>query len=86
MAKLTDFLIADDILEIIHQEVQTIKQNPDRSPADIVKLEKLSKSYQIIMASNREAFKSGILGSLSPEELDETPDDTYDEGDDAEES
>lgn len=85
MAKLKDFQIADNILDIIYDEIQMIKRNPDRSPADIVKLEKLSKAYQIIMASNREALKSGMLGGLTPEELDRATDNADDEGEETEE-
>jgi len=80
--KLNDLLIADEILEIVSEEVNAIKNAAPREAADIIKLEKISKVYSTIMAHQREVLKSGVLGSLK---LDES-DDARDSEDDPEDS
>jgi len=80
--KLNDLLIADEILEIVSEEVDAIKNAAPREAADIIKLEKISKVYSTIMAHQREVLKSGVLGSLK---LDES-DDAGDSEDDPEDS
>lgn len=69
--KIKDFQIADDILDIIYEEVQQLKVTKERGPSEIVRLSNLAKAYQIIMASTRENIRSGLLGKLSDEELTE---------------
>jgi hypothetical protein len=80
--KLKDIQVADDILDIINEEVQLIKKEKAREPSDIVRLVSLAKTYQIIMASNREMFKSGLLGNLSDKELLDSDGDTYEDAED----
>jgi hypothetical protein len=72
--KLRDVQIAEDIMSVIEQEVTRIKENPSRETGDIILLERLSKTYSTIMASNRELVKSGMLGSLKLDESDDTGD------------
>jgi len=79
--KLRDVQIAEDIMSVIEQEVIRIKQNPNRETGDIILLERLSKTYSTIMASNRELVKSGMLGKLSLDEGDDSGD-TEDETED----
>jgi len=74
--KLREILIAEQILEVIGEEIQKIKDLPDRDIGAIGRLEKLTKSYSVMMANAREMQKSGIYGSLSNEEIG-----TEDEGD-----
>ena len=79
--KLSDLLITDEILAIIAEEVTIIKNSTDRDASAIIKLEKLARTYSVIMANSREVVKSGILGKLSDAELeggiaDEDSDDT----------
>ena len=72
--KLNDLLIADEILEIVSEEVNAIKNAAPREAADIIKLEKISKVYSTIMAHQREVLKSGVLGSLKLDESDDAGD------------
>lgn len=78
-----DIQIAEDIMQIIEEEILRIKQNPNREAGDIVLMEKLSKTYSVIMASNREVFKSGMLGGLELDDLGDGGDETGDEAEDA---
>ena len=80
--KLRDVQIAEDIMSIIEEEVTRIKQNPDRETGDVILLERLSKTYSTIMASNRELVKSGMLGNLKLEERDNSSDAEDDAEDD----
>ena len=80
--KLRDVEIAENIMDVIEEEVDRIKQNPNREVGDIVLLERLSKTYSVIMASNRELLKSGALGKLSSQELDKDLNDSSDDEDD----
>jgi hypothetical protein len=80
--KLRDVEIAENIMDIIEEEVDRIKQNPNREVGDVVLLERLSKTYSVIMASNRELLKSGALGKLSSQELDKKLDDGGDDDED----
>lgn len=80
--KLRDVEIAENIMDIIEEEVDRIKQNPNREVGDVVLLERLSKTYSVIMASNRELLKSGALGKLSSQELDKDFDNSGDDDDD----
>lgn len=82
--KMKDIEVAETILNIVHEEVEAIKNSTDRDASAIIKLEKLSKVYATIMASNRELMKSGVLGSISSDELGVGLDDTSDEGEDSE--
>jgi hypothetical protein len=79
--KLNDLLIADEILEIVSEEVNAIKNAAPREAADIIKLEKISKVYSTIMAHQREVLKSGVLGSLKLDESDDTGDSENDSED-----
>jgi len=79
-----DVQIAEDIMQIIAEEVALIKKSHNREVGDIVKIERLSKTYSVIMASNRELFKSGMLGNMDLSELDEKLDNAADEEDEAE--
>jgi hypothetical protein len=72
--KLRDVQIAEDIMSVIEQEVTRIKENPSRETGDIILLERLSKTYSTIMASNRELVKSGMLGNLKLDESDDAGD------------
>jgi hypothetical protein len=63
--KLNDLLIADEILEIVSEEVNAIKNAAPREAADIIKLEKISKVYSTIMAHQREVLRSGVLGQIN---------------------
>jgi hypothetical protein len=80
--KLRDVQIAEDIMSVIEQEVTRIKENPSRETGDIILLERLSKTYSVIMASNRELVKSGMLGNLKLDESDDTSDSENDAEDD----
>jgi hypothetical protein len=82
--KLRDVEIAESIMDIVEEEVNKIKENPDRETGDMIILEKVSKIYSVIMASNRELLKSGALGKLSSQELDKNLNDSGDDEDDAE--
>lgn len=81
--KLRDVQIAEDIMSIIEEEVTRIKQNPDRETGDVILLERLSKTYSTIMASNRELVKSGMLGNLKLSQSDDSSDTEDDAEDDA---
>lgn len=81
--KLRDVQIAEDIMSIIEEEVTRIKQNPDRETGDVILLERLSKTYSVIMASNRELVKSGMLGNLKLDQSDDGSDTEDDAKDDA---
>lgn len=81
--KLRDVQIAEDIMSIIEEEVTRIKQNPDRETGDVILLERLSKTYSTIMASNRELVKSGMLGNLKLGQSDDGSDTEDDAEDDA---
>ena len=72
--KFRDVQIAEDIMSVIEQEVTRIKENPSRETGDIILLERLSKTYSVIMASNRELVKSGMLGNLKLDESDDAGD------------
>ena len=80
--KLRDVQIAEDIMSVIEQEVTRIKENPSRETGDIILLERLSKTYSVIMASNRELVKSGMLGNLKLDESDDASDSENDSEDD----
>lgn len=67
--KMKDIEVAETILNIVFEEVEAIKNSTDRDASAIIKLEKLSKVYSTIMASNRELMKSGLLGQIASEEL-----------------
>lgn len=82
--KLADILIAEDIMTIIAEEITLIKKNPQREAGDLIKLEKLTKSFSVITATVREMVKSGVLGQLTSDELDKKLDDGADEEDDSE--
>ena len=82
--KMKDIEVAETILNIVFEEVEAIKNSTDRDASAIIKLEKLSKVYSTIMASNRELMKSGLLGQIASEELGVGLDDSGDEDEDAE--
>lgn len=70
MIKVKDLEVADDILAIVAEEVTRIRLKGDeRDAGDVMKLEKLSRVYSILMASARENLKGGVYGKLSLEEL-----------------
>lgn len=81
--KLRDVQIAEDIMAVIEEEVNRIKENPSRETGDIILLERLSKTYSVIMASNRELVKSGMLGNLKLGQSDDGSDTEDDAEDDA---
>lgn len=70
--KIKDLEVADDAMSIVHQEVRRIASLTDRDEREIAKLEKLVKTYAVLMASFRENLKNGIFGKLSAEELQDT--------------
>lgn len=78
--KIKDLQISDDALDVVYREVRRIAalQAPDER--EIAKLEKLVKTYAVLMASMRENIKQGIFGKLSAEELDQAVD-SADDGD-----
>ena len=78
-----DLLIADEIISIVSEEVEKIKQSP-RDVQDLLKLEKLSKIYTAVMACNRENIKSGLLGQLRSEDLES--EEPFDRGGDADDT
>lgn len=67
--KLRDFVIADDLLEIIEREVTRIKSLPVIDEREIAKMEKIAKTYAILMSSTRENMKQGLFGKLDAQEL-----------------
>lgn len=58
-------------MAIVSEEVTKIKKGR-REIEDLLKLEKLSKVYTAVMACNRENIKSGLLGQLRDEDLNDT--------------
>lgn len=84
--KLRDFIIADDILEIIEREVSKIKGVASPDERDIARLEKLAKTYTTVMSSTRENYKQGLFGKLDAKELNkaiESGDDTGESDDES---
>ncbi len=67
---IVELRIAEDIKEIVAKEIDIIKSKDKRDASDIMKLEKLSKTYANMMADLRENIKSGLYGKLSKESLD----------------
>ncbi len=73
MSKIDDMIeltIAEDIKTIIRNEITGIRAKTQLDPADILKLEKLAKTYATMMADLRENLKSGLYGKLTGESLD----------------
>lgn len=84
--KLRDFIIADDILEIIEREVSKIKMLAEPDERDIARLEKLAKTYTTVMSSTRENYKQGLFGKLDAKELDKAVDGADEAGETDDES
>ena len=56
--------IAEDIKKIIMKEISLIRAKEKLDPPDIIKLEKLAKTYATMMGDLRENIKSGLYGKL----------------------
>lgn len=61
---LVELNIAEDIKMIIMREISLIKDKVKLDPPDIIKLEKLAKTYSTMMGDLRENLKSGLYGKL----------------------
>lgn len=60
-------------MAIVSEEVTKIKKGR-REIEDLMKLEKISKIYCAVFACNRENIKSGLLGQLRDQDLNDSED------------
>jgi hypothetical protein len=73
--KLLDMQIADDILDIVNEEVTRIKNaGVERNERDMLILEKVTKVFSMISANTREALKAGTFGDIPDKDLEESQD------------
>lgn len=86
MLKFKDVKISEDIMTIVAGEVERIKGlGIGIEAGDLIRLEKATKIYALLMSSTRENIKSGAFGKMSLEEL-EKLDTHLDGSDDSDES
>jgi hypothetical protein len=62
--KFEELQVSDDIMDIVARGVAKIKGLPSPSMDDIVRLEKLTKIYALLMSSLRENIKHNIFSKL----------------------
>jgi hypothetical protein len=80
--QIRDLQVGEDIMDIVEAEVRGLKGRPLELP-EVVKLEKLSKVYSLLMSSLRENVKHNVFGKLDfTEELKDADDDTDQDADD----
>lgn len=68
--KIRDLQVGEDIMDIVEAEVVAIKLSKTRSAEQLMKLEKLSKVYGLLMSSLRENIKHNIFSKLQLDETD----------------
>lgn len=74
MAKKYDLIelsIAEDLKGLVKREVQRLKVKPELDKADFMALEKITRSYTLLMSDFRESVKANIFSDLSDEALEE---------------
>lgn len=82
--KIRDFVVAENIMTIVDREVSRILSLVDPDDRDIARLERMAKTYSVLMASTRENIKHGLYGNLSGADLgDEVFDGTEEAPEDA---
>lgn len=68
--KLSELQISDDVMGIVRREVDRLNRIEEALSTDqLMKLEKLTKVYGLLMSSLRENIKNKLFGSLSDEDL-----------------
>lgn len=85
MIKFKELVISDRIMTIVEREIGKLESG--MRDTDFMKLEKLAKVYQILMANHRENIKHGVFGKLDTKELQDAVDggDSSSDADDTEE-
>lgn len=66
---LIELNIAEDLKELVKREVEKLKAKKDLDKSDFMALEKITRSYALLMSDLRESVKAGLFGDLSDEEL-----------------
>lgn len=72
--KIVEQEIAEDLRGLLKRGIAELKGISKSDPfetSEMVKLEKLTRIYSILMADTRETVKHGLLAGLSDEEIDE---------------
>jgi hypothetical protein len=67
--KLNELQISDDIMDVVRREVKRLTEAESLSTDQIMKLEKLTRVYGLLMASLRENIKQKLFGAVSDEDL-----------------
>lgn len=65
---LIEVSIAEDLKELIRREVTKLVNKVEFDKNDFIALEKLTKTYSLIMSDLRETVKAGLFADL-PDEL-----------------
>lgn len=65
--KFAEFDIHDYAIEILHEEIRSIKRKKVRSDEDMVKLDKMVRTYAVLMDSLRSNIKERLHDKLGPE-------------------
>jgi len=63
--------ISDDLKRLLKRGIEELDGTEGFDASDIVKLEKLTRVYSILMADLRETVKHGLLTSLDDSELED---------------
>lgn len=63
--------IADDLKLLLQRGIAELKATKKFDASDVLKLEKFTRTYSILMADVRETVKHGLLSGLDDSELDE---------------
>ena len=63
--------IADDLKLLLQRGIAELKATQKFDASDVIKLEKFTRTYSILMADVRETVKHGLLSGLDDAELDE---------------
>lgn len=71
--KLIEQELAEDLKGLLKAGIVQLQEKAVEGfdASDVVKLEKLTRVYSILMSDLRETVKHGLLGSLDDEELDD---------------
>jgi len=67
--KIRELEIAETITRVVAEEVEKIGKKQERTPADLMALEKLSKVFSTMASSHREDLKNGVWGQMEEAEL-----------------
>jgi hypothetical protein len=68
---LLELRIAEDIKRLVEQEVKRLVVKPELDKGDFAILEKLAKTYSMMMADFRESLKAGLFGQMGEQGLEE---------------